>query len=235
MTIDRYIQKIPKEYHEYTKKALNEIPENITTYELILKMAEIADKWFEYDEVKSKVLVDGQDFIIEFEGDCLIFTDEPYRTFKTNQDRQFFGIINKEGLLEDKILSILRVLVDYSDFVNPQDLTFDVNHVLHDGGVTVTMKDKRIVAYQKCILEIMDEVVEEHPELLFYDATLSQTTRSVYIDLHFRDRQQIRISIRDHDDTFEDDIYIIRVNSLKPRFLKKKVIKIINQYVEENM
>lgn len=226
---------IPDEYEEFTKQALANLNYK-NDLGLVYDLLEVINTWVDGDGFKGELAYTDKGLHINFGLDHpIVIHIGGYGVFSTQVDQTFMTWFSEDDTMYTKVKSIFGVFLDYYKWVNPLELSYQTNRVLGDDKIKVTLKDPRIIAYQRDIQEDFNVIRKECREINHLDLVFSHTTRSIYVNLTFFDNiPPMRLSVRDHDNCHEEGIHIIRVNTLRANNIKGKVMELLTNYIKQH-
>lgn len=227
--IQRYV---PEEYHQQTYYQLTDLQYK-NDLQLVVDSLSILNSWLASDGIEGRCVYteDGLEIHFDLEHPIIVHLGG-YGRHKQGVDRTFLVVLQPYSSIDCKMMDLINIYIDFYSWLNPQDLTYQTNKTLGDERILVTLKDNRILEYQEHIKQEFKKV-EQHDLVSTLQLTFSHTTRSVYADIYLKKGLgMLRVSVRDHQKSYEEGTIKIIVNTLKAKNIAERVIKEIENYVE---
>lgn len=230
--MDKVSGFIPEDLYTDTQELLTSLTYK-NDIQLITQMKRILDVWVELDGLQGELVYTPYGFELDYGLDHpIIIHTGRYGKHAIEVDRTYYTQIQPLDTLYKKVESLLEVICEYNHWLNPLDATYTTNKTLGDERILVTLKDERIIEYQKFIESELARLQQHEPLILWIKKTFSHNTRSVYVDVEFkRGIEPFRFTIRDHDKTYEEDIPVIRVNTLRAKNIVERSRQLIQDHI----
>lgn len=232
--ISKMVSHVPEEYFEVTENLLEDLQYQSDLH-LVYDIIGILNKWIERDGFEGAIQYTEDGLLVDFgiEHPIVVHLGD-YGRFSPHVDQTFITCIRDGDRLYNKVEQIFNVVLDFYKWLNPIDLSYQTNKVLGDDRIKVTLKDPRIVEYQRQIREYFNEFERECREVKHIELVFSHTTRSVYANIEFFNNiPTMRLSVRDHDNCYEEGIHIIRVNTLKAKNVVTRLHETVGAYLQQ--
>lgn len=224
---------LPKHFHTETQQFLEEI-DYTHDFKLVTDLLAVLNGWLRYDGIEGELEVTPYGLEIDFGLEHPIIVHiEKYGWHARGIDRTYLIDIKTFPTLYTKTEEILRVFCDYYSWLNPMALSYQINRTYGDENILVTLQDPRIAQYQDHIREQFSQAKQQNNEIQDYELTFAHNTRSVYCDMLLKNKDKIRLTVRDHDLVYEDaeSIYVIYAFTLYP----KRIIEQINEIIQTHV
>ena len=225
---------VPDEYWVKTDELLESITYQ-TDLHVVCDVLEILNTWVERDGFHGVLNYTEQGLQVDFNLDHpIVLHVGGYGQFSPDVDQTFLAWVDDKADLYLKVKQVFSVFLDFYKWVNPLDLSYQTNKILGDDRIRVTLKDPRVVEYQRQLREDFQEFQKRCREVKYIKLNFSHTTRSVYADIDFFNGvPSMRLSVRDHDNCYEEGITIIRINTLKAMNVADKLEEAVQDYISK--
>lgn len=225
---------VPDEYWDKTDELLESLTYQ-TDLHVVCDVLAILNTWVERDGFHGVLNYTEQGLQVDFNLDHpIVLHVGGYGQFSPDVDQTFLAWVDDKAELYLKVKQVFSVFLDFYKWVNPLDLSYQTNKILGDDRIRVTLKDPRVVEYQRQIREDFQEFQKRCREVKYIKLNFSHTTRSVYADIEFFNGvPSMRLSVRDHDNCYEEGITIIRINTLKAMNVVDKLEDAVQDYISK--
>lgn len=225
---------VPEEYLEATTQILAGVVYK-TDLHLVYDVLSILNKWVERDGFEGHInyTEDGLQVDFGLEHPIMIHLGG-YGRFSHLVDQTFITCVKEGDRLYNKVEQLFKGILDFYKWLNPINLSYQTNKILGDDRIKVTLKDPRVVEYQRQIREDFQVFQKGCREVKHIELKFSHTTLSVYANIEFfKEVPKMRLSVRDHDNCYEEGIHIIRVNTLKAMNVVERLKETVGAYIEQ--
>lgn len=225
---------VPDEYWDDTNTLLSSLTYQSDIH-LVYDTLAILNKWVERDGFTGVITYTEQGLQIDFglEHPIMIHVGS-YGKFSSEVDQTFLAWVQEDASLHTKVTQLFEVYLDFYKWLNPLDLSYQTNKILGDDRIRVTLKDTRVLDYQQQIRSDFQEFQNRNRGVKHIDLKFSHTTRSVYANIEFFNGiPTMRLSVRDHDNCYEEGITIIRINTLKAMNVVEKLEEVVGNYINK--